>query len=140
LDVAGGKPRAISPEGIRLTAQAISPDGRSIVARGPDGLLAIYSAEPGEPRPIPGIQRDDQSSGWTADGKSIFAMRMSGVPGVVQVVDVATGRRSTWKEFLPPDPTGVEQVGPAIITPDEKMYVYSYRRVLSDLYLAMGMK
>jgi hypothetical protein len=40
----------------------------------------------------------------------------------------------------PPDPTGVEQVGPDVITPDEKAYVYSYRRKLGDLYLATGMK
>ncbi len=139
-EIAGGQPRAISPERVGLAAQAISPDGRSIVARSPDGRLAVYPAEMGEPRVIPGLERGDQPVGWTADSRSIFVMRLSGVPGVVHVVDVATGKRTPWKEFLPPDPTGVEQVGPAIITPDEKAYVYSYRRVVGDLYLATGMR
>jgi hypothetical protein len=67
-------------------------------------------------------------------------MRLSGVPGAVQLVDIATGRKTPWKEFMPPDPTGVEQVGPAVIAPDEKAYIYSYRLLLSDLYLATGMK
>lgn len=140
LDLSGGKPRAISPEGVGFTGQSISPDGRSIVARGPDGRLAVYPAEPGEPRVIPGVQQGESNVGWTADGRSVFIMRLFGVPGVVQVVDVATGERRPWKEFIPPDPTGIEQVGPAVITSDEKAYVYSSRRVLSDLYLATGMR
>jgi hypothetical protein len=31
-------------------------------------------------------------------------------------------------------------VGPVQITPDETSYVYSYRRVLDDLYLATGLR
>jgi Tol biopolymer transport system component len=139
-DVAGGKPRPITGEGMRLSAQAISPDGRAIIARGPDGRLAVYPAEPGEPHFIPDLPPGDAAIGWTADGKAVFVMALSGVPGVVRLVDVATGRQTKWKEFMPPDPTGVEQVGPAVISPDEKSYVYSYRLTLSDLYLATGMK
>jgi Tol biopolymer transport system component/predicted Ser/Thr protein kinase len=139
-DVSGGAARAISPEGVGITAQSVSPDGRSIIARGPDSRLAIYPAEAGEPRPIPGLDRADQAVGWTADSRSVFVMRLSGVPGAVQLVDIATGRKTPWKEFMPPDPTGVEQVGPAVIAPDEKAYIYSYRLLLSDLYLATGMK
>ncbi len=139
-EVSGGRPRAISPEGVGITGQSISPDGRSIIALGPEARLAVYPAEPGEPRVIPELDRADASMGWTADSRSIYVMRLSGVPGVVQIVDVATGRRTPWKEFLPPDPTGVEQVGPAVITPDQKAYVYSYRRTLGDLVLATGIR
>ena len=123
-----------------MGAQAVSPDGRSIVARGPDGRFAVYPAQPGEPRPVPGLAPDEISVRWTADGRSIFVTRRSALPGVVDVVDVETGRRTTWKQFEPPDPTGVEQAGPAVIAPNEKSYVWSYRRVLGDLYLATGLK
>ncbi|HEX4440596.1 MAG TPA: protein kinase [Thermoanaerobaculia bacterium] len=139
-DVSGGRPRPITPEGVSMTGTALSPDGRSILARGPDGRQAIYPVEPGEPRPVPGLQADEVAFGWTANGRSIFVTKLSGVPGVVSVLDVATGERRLWKEFLPPDPTGVDQVGPDLITPDEKSYVYSYRRSLGDLYLATGIK
>ncbi len=139
-DLSGGKPRPISPEGVTIGQQAVSPDGQSIVARGPDGRLAIYPLQPGEPRPVPGLSPADLLIRWTSDGRSLFVTRNGAPPGVIDVLDVATGRRTPWKRFDPPDPTGVEQVGPAVITPDEKAYVYSYRRVLGDLYLATGMR
>jgi len=55
-------------------------------------------------------------------------------------VEIATGRRTRWKEFQPVDASGVEQAGPAMISPDGTTYVYSFRRVLGDLFLATGMK
>jgi dipeptidyl aminopeptidase/acylaminoacyl peptidase len=139
-DLAGGKPRAITPEGVTVITQAVSPDGRSIVARGPDGRLAIYPAEPGEPRPVPGLHPDEVPVRWTADGRSLYVSRLSALPGIIEIVDLTTGRRTPWKQFVPPDPTGVEQAGPAVIAPDGKSYVYSYRRVLGDLFIATGMR
>jgi hypothetical protein len=44
------------------------------------------------------------------------------------------------EEIRPPDPSGVDQVGPMLIAPDETSYVYSYRRALDELYLATGLK
>ncbi len=140
VDVEGGKPRPITPEGVVIAAQSVSPDGRSIFARGPDGRFAIYPAEPGEPRPVPGLEPDEVPLRWAADGRSIYVTRFSEPPGIVDVVDLETGKRSRFTEFDPPDPTGIEVVGPAVIAPDGKSYVYSYRRTLDDLYLATGMR
>jgi serine/threonine protein kinase/Tol biopolymer transport system component len=140
LDVAGGKPRAITPEGVVIAGQSVSPDGRSIIARGPDGRFAIYSTEPGEPRPIPWLEPEEVPLHWTADGRSLYVSSFSEPPGIIDVVDIATGKRSRFTEFEPPDPTGIEVVGPAVIAPDGKSYVYSYRRALDDLYLATGMR
>ncbi len=140
-DLSGGKPRPISAEGVSITMQAISPDGRSIVARGPDGRIAIYPAEPGsEPRPVPGVAPEDMPLRWTADGRSLYVTRFSALPGIIDIVDIATGHRAPWKRFEPVDPSGVEQAGPAMISPDGTTYVYSFRRVLGDLFLATGMK
>jgi eukaryotic-like serine/threonine-protein kinase len=140
VDLAGGPPRAISPEGVTIAAQVISPDGRSIAARGPDGRFALYPAEPGEPRPIPWLAPEEVPLRWTADGRSLYITRFSEPPGIVDVVEIATGKRSRFTQFDPPDPTGIEIVGPAVIAPDGKSYVYSYRRLLDDLYLATGMR
>ncbi|MEX0879321.1 MAG: protein kinase [Thermoanaerobaculia bacterium] len=140
-DLAGGKPRAITPEGVQiLFQQAVSPDGKSIAARGPDGRFAVYPAEPGEPRPVPGLGPDEIPIRWTSDGRSLFVTRLSEPPGVIDVVGVESGRRTPWRQFQPADLTGIEQVGPAVISPDEKSYVYSYRHTRDDLYLATGMK
>jgi dipeptidyl aminopeptidase/acylaminoacyl peptidase len=139
-DVAGGKPRAITPELVSVLFHAISPDGKSVVATGSDGRLAIYPTEPASPRPIPGIDPADILLRWTADGSAIYVYRPTQPPLRVEKVDVTTGKRTLWKELRPPDASGVEQMGPVVLSPDETSYVYSYRRGLDDLYLAKGMR
>jgi serine/threonine protein kinase/Tol biopolymer transport system component len=138
-DIPDGKPRPITPEGVGIRFDVISPDGKSIVATGTDRRIAIYPAEPGEPHVVPGTEPDDIPLRWTSDGGSIYVYRPSAPPLRIEKVDVKTGRRTLWKEIRPPDPSGVEQVGPAQITPDESAYVYSYRRALDELYLVTGL-
>ena len=141
VDVAGGKPRAISPEGVGILSQdPISPDGKEIAAFGPDRRLAVYPVEPGEPRPIPGLTPDDFAVRWSADGRSLYVYNFVARPGVVDLVDIQTGKRTPWKEFHPPDPAGVVQVAPFLMSADGSSYVYSYRRMLDDLYVADGLK
>jgi hypothetical protein len=89
---------------------------------------------------VPGLEPDDIPLRWTADGGSIFVYRPSALPLRIETVDVNTGRRTLWKELRPPDPSGVDQVGPIVIAPDGVSYVYSYRRALDELYLATGMR
>jgi Tol biopolymer transport system component/predicted Ser/Thr protein kinase len=139
-DIPDGRPRAITPEGVSFLFHAVSPDGKSVVATGTDRRIAIYPIEPGEPRAVPGLEPDDIPLRWTADGASIFVYRPSAPPLRVEKVDVKTGRRTLWKEVRPPDPSGVQQVGPMQIAPNETSYVYSYRRALDELYLATGLR
>ncbi len=139
-EIPDGQPRAISPEGVTFLFDVVSPDGKSIAATGPDRRVAIYPAEPGEPHPVPGVEPEDVPLRWTGDGNSILVYRPSAPPLRVDVVDIRTGRRTLWKELQPPDPSGVEQVGPILIAPDDTSYVYSYRRALDELYLATGLK
>ncbi|MEP6994387.1 MAG: protein kinase [Acidobacteriota bacterium] len=140
LDIANGKPRAISPEGVAFLFPTVAPDGKSVVATGPDRRIAVYPIDPGEPRPVPGLQPEDTPLRWTAAGKSIFVYRPSAPPLRVELVDIQTGRRTLWKEIRLTDSSGVDQVGPIVIAPDGNSYVYSYRRSLDELYLATGMK
>jgi Tol biopolymer transport system component len=135
-----GKPRAITPEGVSFLFQTISPDGKTVAATGPDGRLSVYPTEPGEPRPVTGLDPEDIPIRWTADGRSLYVWRPSAPPSRIDLVEVETGKRTLWKEFRPPDPAGVLQVGPIVISPDGSSYVYSYRRVLDELYLATGLR
>jgi hypothetical protein len=41
---------------------------------------------------------------------------------------------------MPADAAGVDSIGGGAITPDEKSYVYSYARTLSDLYVVEGLR
>ncbi len=70
----------------------------------------------------------------------LFVYRPGELPAKVYRLDLVTGQRKPWRELMPPDPAGVEYVGPVLPTPDGKAYVYGYRRLLSDLYLVEGLK
>jgi Tol biopolymer transport system component len=141
LEVDGAKPRPISPEGVQISRSAVlSPDGRTITALGPDGRMMLYPSEPGEPRILPGFQNGEIAIRWTGDGRAIWIYRPNEVPAKIYRLDVTTAERSLWKELTPPDPAGVLLMGPIVMTPDGKSYVYSYRRTLDELFLVEGLK
>jgi DNA-binding beta-propeller fold protein YncE len=94
----------------------------------------------GEPKSIAGIQEGEAPVAWSADGGSLYVYKGGELPAKVYRVEIATGKRTLWKQLMPPDPAGVEYVGPILPTPDGKAYAYGYRRLLSDLYLVEGLK
>jgi hypothetical protein len=130
----------VSPEGYRGFVKCLSPDGRQVVALGPDQRFYQYPVDGGEPTPIPGFVRGDVPGQWTRDGRSIFVRRRGEMPQRIMKLDVATGRKELWKELMPPDPAGVWTVSPVWITPDEKYYAYGFARSLADLYVVDGLK
>ncbi|HEY3124928.1 MAG TPA: hypothetical protein VGK70_12825, partial [Thermoanaerobaculia bacterium] len=117
----------------------VSPDGRYIPARGPDGKAYLYPIEGGEPSPLPGWGPLDVASGWTADGR-LRIYKRGDLPLRVYLLDVQTGQKEFWKSLMPGDSAGVADLGPVLATLDGKTYVYTYTRVLSDLYLVEGLK
>jgi eukaryotic-like serine/threonine-protein kinase len=139
-EVPSGRPRAITPEGVSFAFARPSPDGKWVVALGPDRRYALYPLEPGEPRPLPGLDPEEIPVQWSPDGRSIVVYHPGEAPLRVELFDVATGTRKLWKEIRPPDPSGIAQVGPILISWDTGSYVYSYRRSLDDLYLATGLR
>jgi len=139
-DVAGGKPLPITPEGVNGTNFTVLPDGRFVAGIGPDGRDYLFPVHSGEPVPISGLLPAEQPIGWTEDSKSLYIYRLGEVPAKVYCLDLATGRRTAWKELMPADPAGVATIGPILITPDGKTYVYGFHRTLADLYLVEGLK
>ena len=139
--VDGSNPKPITPEGVSLpVSKPISPDGKTTLALGPDRRFMLYPTEPGEPRPVPGIELGEVPIRWTGDGRAVWVYRTNEVPAKVYRLDVTTGERSLWKELTPPDPAGVLLIGPILMTDDGKSYVYSYRRTLDELFLVEGLK
>lgn len=74
------------------------------------------------------------------DGRVLYVSRPEGLPAKIFRLDMATGERVLWKEIAPSDPAGVFGIDPILLTRDGKAYVYSYRRLLTDLYLVEGLK
>jgi Tol biopolymer transport system component/predicted Ser/Thr protein kinase len=136
----GGKSEPITPEGTNVTDFAVTPDGKEVAAVGPDGIGNLYPIGGGDAHPIPGMEPGEIPILWDQSGHSLYVYRSSELPARVYLLDAGTGKRTLWKQLMPPDPSGVEYIGPMLPTPDGKTYVYGYRRLLSDLYLVEGLK
>ena len=139
-DVGRGAPRVLSPEGVTGFWNSISPDGRVAVARRPDGALVLWPLDGSAPRPITGAFSDETPIRWKADGSALFLARMTRLPLTIRSLDVATGRADVWKQLTPLDSAGVTTISSLRMSSDGEAYAYSYRRILSDLYVVEGLK
>src|SRR5262249_4384980 len=139
-DVAGGRPRAITPEGYRFFRWTVSPDGRAFAARGPDHRLYLYPVEGGEPTPVAGISTTEMPVRWSADGRSLSVYAGGALLVGVVRAEAATAGRKLWRELMPADAAGVVDIVAVCPTPDGASYAYSYARVLSNLYLVDGLR
>jgi hypothetical protein len=133
----GGPPRPVTPEG--TTAGLVSPDSRSILTSTPDGLR-IYPMDGGTPTTIPGTTRDLQVIRWNADGRSLLVFRRSEVPATVEQIDISTGKREFVRKVETADPTGVLAVREVVLSEDGKAHAYTFRRMLSHLFLVSEAK
>jgi Tol biopolymer transport system component len=136
--VEAGKPRAFTPEGMMLCT--VSPTGE-ILALAEDSRALLYSSlssqrpdkefkfEPGE---VP--------SAWTSDGKFLYVVQTLAAQATITRFEIATGRRSLWKQVPVPRSTTRMKSEGLVITPDGQSYAYTYSNHSSDLYLVQGLK
>jgi len=129
--VGGGPPKAVTPEG--ATRGEVSPDGRMVVAMTTEGLR-IYPVDGGSSSPVPGTAVDEQLMGWNRD-ESVLVFRTSEIPAPVERVDVKTGKRELVRKVGPLDPTGVLNVREIVLSADGRAHAYTFRRMLSHLFL-----
>ena len=78
---------------------------------------------------------DDVPVRFTPDGRALFVGTFGKIPAMLSRVDLGSGAHTRWLEAMPADPAGLINVGPILVTPDGGRSVYSYTRMLSDLYL-----
>jgi hypothetical protein len=127
----------ITPEG--TVGQRVSPDGSLLVAVDSQDAFWLYPVIGGPPKALPGIELGEEPIRWSSDGKHLFVARTV-IPVSVHRVDVLTGDRQLVYTLAPGDVAGLWNLWPILITPDGKSYVYSDYRILSDLYLANGLR
>jgi serine/threonine protein kinase len=137
--LSGGAARAISAEGINATRHFVSPDGQWVSAVGPDSRIRLYPTAGGEAREVPSSKPDDYPAGWTGDSRGLYVSRQ-GIPCPVDLIDVATGKRTPLRQLGGPDAAGVTSFGPARVTPDGRTIVIGQQRVLSTLYRIRNLK
>lgn len=137
-DMESGQSRALTPEGIQNAI--LSSDAKFAVARCLDDGFCTYKIPDGEVQRINGLQKGDIVINAALDPQWFYVSGPSALPRKIDLVNIITGEHKPWKEISPPDLAGVIPPINIRITPDGKSYVYTYRRVLDDLYLAKGLR
>jgi hypothetical protein len=137
-DATSGKPLPITPED--TAGHWVSPDGKLLVAVDSQQKFWLYPMDDGQPEPLFGIESGEEIIRWSGDGKYLFVANDGIVPVRVYRVEVVTGRRQLVYTLAPNDAAGLWSIYSVLLTPDGKSYVYSDYRILSDLYLATGLK
>ena len=138
LPIEGGTPRPITPEGV--AGALVTPDGKYLLATDRKLDRWFYPIAGGQPQKLKiDILPNERIFQMFGDGKGIL-VRAREVPSHVVRVDLATGRRTPWKEIMPPDPAGVADIPVMKFSADGKAYVYSAGRLLSDLFVVDGLK
>ncbi len=118
----------------------LSPDRKKVFAHEPNGLF-VYSLNGGAPQEIHGLMTDhDIPIGWRADNKSLYVITHHDTNRMfpVSVLDIASGEKTPWKEIRPSRP--VDEVDHLAITPDGRAYAYNFSLMMTDLYVADGVK
>jgi hypothetical protein len=128
----------VTPEGVIFCE--ISPDGKLIAGNGPTGSGGwLYPIEGGQPRPIPGLQAGE-SFAWTSDPRFLYVYQWKQSPVKVYRLNVLNGESQFFREMTPPDVAGLHDISHIHFSSDGRAYVYSYTRLLSELYLVKGLK
>jgi hypothetical protein len=143
IDLATGDSKPITPEGI--VGVQVSPDGKNIAVRGPDGQRGLWPLEGGGLQPIPGLGAGYVVLGWTLDGESIYVLppRRGAVAlrsAEISRVNVHTGKMEPWKTLGGEAGAGVSNIGRVQISADGTAYAYIYVRVLSEAYVVKGLR
>ncbi len=139
-DIEGGPVRPVTPEGILHYGTVVSPDGKFVTAITAEGRAFAFPVDGGEPRPIPWISAGESPLRWGTDPRFLFVVKEGQLPTKIERLDLETGKREPWKELSPGDPAGVFSIEPILMTGDGKAYIYSYRRLITQLFLVEGMK
>lgn len=139
MNLDGGPPRAITPEGFSLRGRAMSPDGKLIAAVSGDGI-SLLPPDGGESQPVPGSQPSDLPLRWESNGQTLLVGNRGETSCPVSHLDLHTGVRTPWKVFSASDTAGVVGSSCPLISADEQHYVFGYTRNLSDLFLVEHLK
>ena len=134
--VEGGKPRAISEEGVLTNGLAISRDGKFAAAGDPHGQTTLYPVDGGDPVPLPEVELDEVPFGFSDDG-ALFVGRLRPLTVPVYRVDLRT-RARTPLATLVADAPGALGIVRVASTPDGSTFAFNYASVSSNLFVLEG--
>ncbi len=135
-------PQAITPGDFPLAAQGhvVSSDGRRLVVMPAEGAAVAFTGDGVGPQPLAGVLPTDLPLGLSRDGRHLFVQVARTIPSPIDRVDTVSGERTRQAELSPRDPAGVSIIDRVRFSEDGRGYVYSIRRVVSELKLVEGLR
>ena len=140
-DRAGKEVRPVGPEGYGMAVvggQHLSGDGTRIwVFNGETSLVQELSG--GEPIAVKGLGPTERVFGWASDDRSLLTRtRGDTLPIVLSRLDPTTGARQHLMSLSLPDTAGFQMIRGILATPNASAVVYTYQKVLSELFVVEG--
>jgi hypothetical protein len=135
----GGAPRPVTPEGVTVMQNTVSPDGKWLVADSNDGLR-IFPLGEGESRLVPGVEPGDLPIRWSADPNVIFVANAAGPIQRVHAIDIARGTRTPMMQLAVRDRVGASPIQRLLLSADGKSYAYTYNLALQNLYVVKNVR
>ena len=128
-----------TPDRVEITA---SPDGTKVLNAGLNGGWFVYPVDGSPALEVQGIGPEERPFAWRADNRSLYVKphRTGDIATPVWIVDIATGKRTLWKEIRPSQPVDFRYDLHLHVTPDGRAYAYNFSLQMSDLYLAQGLR
>jgi len=140
MNVDGGSPKPITPEGTRGSPPGAVLNGKYLVGRS-GGRSILYPIDGGSPVPLQGVSDQERIAGWSDDGQGVFVYSRNEFPARIRRVDLKTGKQQLIREIVPTDRAGINfGVDFVQITGDGKTYAYSLLQQLDELQLVEGLK
>ena len=136
-NVEGGKPRAVTPEGVVFCL--VSPDGKWIAGSNRADEGELYPMDGGEPHAISGLLPGEEFV-WTSDTHYMYVYQWKQAPVKIYRLNIFSGQRQFVKEITPPVLSGNCDIARILFSADGRYYAYSYTRLLSELYLIKGLR
>jgi Tol biopolymer transport system component len=140
IDLKSGDSKAITPEG--TTGTLVSPDGTKVIMRGPDGQIGVWKLGGNALNLIPGLDPKYLITGWLPDNTTVYATlsRFEQKTSRIDKVNTETGKTEFWREFGTGLSAGISHVVAPRFSRDGSAYAYVYVRLLSQAYVARGLR
>jgi len=137
LDITGGTPRALTPEGTR--GGLLTSDGRFLLTLDDSRQRAFYPLAGGEPKSVKvSIAADERVLSFLENDHTLLVASTT-VPMHITKLDIDTGKREPFKDIEPGDLAGLKSIPSIRFSANGKSYAYSTFRILSDLYIVSGL-
>ncbi len=142
VDPGGGAPRAFTEEGVELVrywAFPVSPDASRVAALDPQGRLTAFPVDGGLPERIEGVSPQDIPLEWSADGRALYVARPGEMPWRIRRHELVGGRETPVTQIMAAQVAGL-RLSQVFITPDGRSWTHAYSQLLTDLYVARGLR